>query len=46
LQGCLDARVKIVDGEAFLCNRPDARSSCPDTLQQNIGFVVARSDGV
>jgi len=44
LQGCPDAKVKIVDGEAFPCNRLDARSSCSDALQQNIWFAITRPD--
>jgi hypothetical protein len=44
LEECLDAKVKTADGEAFSCNRPNARSSRLDSLQQNIGFVDACSD--
>jgi len=44
LQGCPDAKVKTTDEEDFPCDRPEARSSRPDALQQNIGFVVARPD--
>jgi limonene-1,2-epoxide hydrolase len=34
LQGCPNAEVKTADGEAFLCNRLDAKVSRPDALQQ------------
>jgi hypothetical protein len=46
LQGCLNAKVKTADREDFPYNRSDIRSSRPDALQQNIGFVVARPDAV
>jgi hypothetical protein len=33
--------VKTADGDDFPYNCPDARLSCLDAFQQNIGFVVA-----
>jgi hypothetical protein len=36
--------VETADGEAFPCNRLDARSSRSDALQQNIGFSIVRPD--
>jgi hypothetical protein len=44
LQGCLDAKVKIANGEDFSCNCPNPRSSRPYALQQNIRFIVAHPD--
>jgi hypothetical protein len=35
-------KVKTVDGEAFPCNRQDAKSILSDAFQQNMKIVVIR----
>jgi hypothetical protein len=39
LQGCPNAKVKTLDGEAFPCNLSDARSSHLNALSQNLKLL-------
>jgi hypothetical protein len=40
LQGCSDTKVKTADREAFPCRYPDARSTCPNMLLQNMKLLI------